>query len=583
MGSLIKTQTASKTSKPNKTPSLPVGYEDFEEVRTEGLYYVDKTGLVQQLFENRSKVTLFTRPRRFGKTLNMSMLEHFFEIGSDPSLFDGLEIMQRQDLCKQHMGQYPVIFLTLKDVARDSFAKSFARFKDIVVDEIKRHNYLSNSEVLSADEKSDYAALRSANFNKADFAYVLTKLCTLLEKHHGKKTVILIDEYDVPLDKAYINGYYDEMIDLIRAMFSAAFKTNTSLQLAVLTGCLRVSKESVFTGLNNFRVCGISDLKYTECFGFTESEVKEMLEYYGVSDRLQDAKAWYDGYMFGTQEIYCPWDVINFCYTLRSCPTAQPTAYWINTSGNDLIKRLIERSNSGTVRAEIESLINGSTIEKNLNLNITHREIEEDINNLWSLLFMTGYLTTAEQPKLGPYGFSYKLRIPNFEIKLIYRQQVMNWFSEAMNSEARAKSKQIQQLFKAFEQADAQTLEELLNRRLLTTISFMDAHENFYHGFLLALLEACPSWAVRSNTEGGYGRSDIMVQNEDYSFVAIVEIKSLRAGNFDKLEQSCAQALEQIDKKRYTAQFEMYGINPPITKYGIAFCGKRCKVVCDAP
>ena len=566
---LSEAQTASSKKR------LPISLDNFEQLRHENLYYVDKTGLVEEMLDNWPGVTLFTRPRRFGKSLNMSMLQCFFEVGSDPALFDGLRIMQRPDLCERYMGKFPVISLTLKDVARNSFDKSFFRLKEIVLDEILRHEYLFDSKKLTDRDKATYEALASGDFTNKDFPYSITKLCALLEKHHGQKTVILIDEYDVPLDKAYIYKYYDKMVDLIRAMFSSALKSNKSLQFAVLTGCLRVSKESIFTGLNNFRVCGTSDNKYTEFFGFTEGEVREMLEYYGRKNRLKDAKAWYDGYHFGDQEIYCPWDVINFCADIKNNANAEPKNYWVNTSSNDIVRDLINRCDTEVAKVEIENLISGGTITKKISENITHREIKNNNNNLWSLLYMTGYLTLAETPRNG----TYTLRIPNYEITQIYKDQIIDWFENKLSVDVKDKSEKYQKFFDAFEQGDAPVVEKFLSEYLLDTISFNDSDEGFYHGTLLTLLTLCSRWYARSNTEEGYGRGDIRVDKPDYSFGAIVEVKSLKADEYKKLDDTCNAAMDQIERNKYTNRQILEGYSP-IYKYAITFCVKRCRVVC---
>ena len=565
-------------SKPSSTLVLSIGYEDFKEVRTEGLYYVDKTGLIEQLLTTKAKVTLFTRPRRFGKTLNMSMLKYFFEIGSDPSLFDGLSIMQRKDLCEQYMGQYPVISLTLKEVEGKDFDSAYNSLCGLIQAEADRLNYLADSPSISNVDKQNFLQLLSNKPEKNTIKGSLKTLCKLLEKHHGKKVIVLIDEYDVPLDKAYINGYYDEMIDLIRAMFGSALKTNSSLQLAVLTGCLRVSKESVFTGLNNFKVCGVSDLKYTEYFGFTEGEVHKMFEYYSVENRIQDAKEWYDGYRFGNQEIYCPWDIINFCDDLYTDPDFKPIPYWTNTSGNDVVQTLINKCDTEFVKDDIEELINGGTIVKELNLNITHKEINEDINNLWSLLYMTGYLTTTKPPNEDIFS----LRIPNHEINQIYNKQVRGWFKNTMRKEAREKNKELQNLYKAFEVGDSATIEELLNERLLNTISYNDSDEAYYHGFLTGILDARPDWGIASNHEAGHGRPDIILKTTTKKFGAIIEVKHLKAKETKKLNEECKKALKQIEDQKYASVL----INKKYThiyRYGIAFAGKCCKVAVQKP
>ena len=557
---------------------FPIGFEDFGEIRADSFYYVDKTGLIEQLLTKKAKVTLFTRPRRFGKSLNVSMLKHFFEMDSDPALFDGLSITKRKDLCEQYMGKYPVVSLTLKEVGGLDFESAYAGLCAAIQREAMRHYYLKSSDTLSVEEKETFVRLLTNEPTTKDIKSSIKTLSTLLEKHHGQKTIILIDEYDVPLDKAYINGYYKKMIDLMRAFLGSALKTNSSLQFAVLTGCMRVSKESIFTGLNNFDVRGISDDRYTECFGFTETEVREMFEYYDRENRLQDAKEWYDGYHIGDQEIYCPWDVTKFCADIKENENAEPKLYWINTSGNDIVRRLIEKSDATSVKEDLRALINGNPIEKKLNLNITHAEIDENINNLWSLLYTTGYLTDVCSPQAGVHT----LRIPNREIKQIYVEQVEGWFEEGLSREAQEKNSKIQSLYIAFEEGDAPTLEKLIDERLIASVSSIDAHENFYHAFLLALFNANPEWAARSNVEAGYGRGDIKVNNANYTLRAIVELKNIPAktGSFDMLDDACREAMDQIDKKEYTACFREYG-PAPVLKYGIAFFGKRCRVVCE--
>ena len=575
-GALRKELAMHEVKTAHKKKRLPISTDNFEQVRNENLYYVDKTALVEQLLNNWAEVTLFTRPRRFGKSLNMSMLRHFFEIGSDLSLFDGLTITQRTDLCEQYMGKYPVISLTLKDVNGLNFESAYDSFCRIIQSEALRHYYLKDSDVLLPKEKEMFKSLLSDNPKKENIKNSLQILSALLEKHYSQKTIILIDEYDVPLDKAYLNGYYDEMLDLIRALFDSVLKSNTSLQFAILTGCLRVSKESVFTGLTNFRVCDVSDLKFAEYFGFTQNEVEEMFEYYGFENRLKDAKMWYDGYHFGDKEMYCPWDVMSFCDDLQSNSSAEPRSYWINTSGNDIVRQLIERNSTDFVKADIEALIAGKTIEKKLNLNITHREINYNINNLWSLLYMTGYLTTTKTPSKG----MCTLCIPNYEINLIFQDQVQDWFDECMYKEAREKSEKLERLYKAFETGDASTVEELLNERLLTTISFSDAYEGFYHGFLVGILNARPVWGTSSNSESGHGKSDIILKSAGNKFGAVIEIKRLPAGEFDKLNHACEQALQQIEDRQYTTILKQESYTQ-IYKYGIAFCVKKCRVVCE--
>ena len=486
---------------------LPVGIENFEEIRTQDFYYVDKTGLIVDLLASWGKVNLFTRPRRFGKTLNMSMLKCFFEISGDKSIFDGLAISREKTLCETYMGKYPVVFVSLKGVDGLTFEDAYERLRRTIQEEASRQQFLLESNHISETDKAPLKALLERNETTSDIVTSLKMLCTLLEKHCGQRVILLIDEYDVPLDKAYAHGYYEQMIDLIRAMFGAALKTNDSLFFAVLTGCLRVSKESIFTGLNNLMVHSISDTSFDEYFGFTDAEVGKMLADYGLESHHAEACAWYDGYRFGGQDVYCPWDVINYCYALRASEHAKPKAYWMNTSGNDMVRRLISKGTDGTTQIEIERLIAGETIIKTLNENLTHNEIDANIGNIWSLLYMTGYLTVADYPD----GNRYELKIPNYEVRQIFTQQVLEWF----NDKARAETDKLSDLYAAFETGDVTTITEFLNSQLLDTVSFYDAHESFYHGFLLALLSTCASWRVSSNAETGKGRSDIIVERKD--------------------------------------------------------------------
>ena len=547
---------------------LPVGIDSFEKLRKEDFYYVDKTGLIADLMANWGEVNLFTRPRRFGKTLNMSMLKCFFEIGSDKSIFDGLTISREKTLCETYMGKYPVVFVSLKGVDGLTFDVAYKALSEIVRKEALRLQFLNESERLTADEKKSLKRITSGEYDEMDIRNSLQMLSSLLEKHYGQKVILLIDEYDVPLDKAYAHGYYEQMIDLIRAMFGAALKTNDSLFFAVLTGCLRVSKESIFTGLNNLMVHSISDTSFDEYFGFTDAEVGKMLADYGLESHHAEARAWYDGYRFGGQDVYCPWDVINYCYALRSDPEAEPKAYWLNTSGNDMVRSLIDCVESGTTQMEIEELIAGKTISKALNEQLTHNEIRKNVNNIWSLLYMTGYLTIAQKPS----GGKYLLRIPNREVRQIFTQQVLEWF----NDKARAETDKLSDLYAAFETGDAATITEFLNSQLLDTVSFYDAHESFYHGFLLALLNTCANWRVTSNAETGKGRSDIIVERKDRKVGFVVEVKDVK--DEGKLDHACEAAMQQIEDKDYTAVLRRYRVKE-IWKYGIAFWDKECRVV----
>ena len=550
------------------TKKLPVGIDSFEKLRREDFYYVDKSRMIVDLMANWGEVNLFTRPRRFGKTLNMSMLKCFFEIGTDKSLFDGLAVSKEKELCEKYMGKYPVVFVSLKGVDGLTFEDAYRRLRGIIREEALRLSFLKSSEKLDEDDLRSFLRILSEQDTSADMVGSLRMLCTLLEKHCGQKPILMIDEYDVPLDKAYYHGYYPQMIDLIRAMFQAALKTNSSLFFAVLTGCLRVSKESIFTGLNNLKVCSISDVKFDEFFGFTDEEVRAMLSAYGLENHYEETREWYDGYRFGGQDVYCPWDVINYCDDLLSNPRQKPRAYWMNTSGNDMVRRLIDRSTNGTTQMEIERLIAGETITKTLNEQLTHNEVDASIENIWSLLYMTGYLTAVDYPD----GNRYELRIPNREVRQIYMQQVLSWFNHKVESE----TDKLTNLYAAFETGDTETIKEILDEQLLDTVSFYDARESFYHGFLLALLSTCANWNVSSNIETGKGRSDIIAGRKDRKVGFVVEVKDVK--DEEKLESACEAALRQIDERDYTAILRRFRVKE-IRKYAIAFWDKECRVV----
>ncbi len=546
---------------------LPLGVDSFEKLRQEGFYYIDKSMLIADLLDGWSEVNLFTRPRRFGKTLNMSMLKSFFEIGTDPKLFDGLAITKETKLCEEYMGRFPVVYISLKDINGLSFQKAERGLRDVLTDEARRLNFLQTSGAITEEERSDFQQMVRGDYSRLELNASLKLLTTLLYKHYGQKVILLIDEYDVPLDKAYENGYYRDMIDLIRTMFSKALKTNDSLYFAVLTGCLRVSKESIFTGLNNLKVHSIADERFDEYFGFTEDEVKVLFEEYGIDEHLQECKEWYDGYRFGGQDIYCPWDVLNYAYDLVGSTKAQPKTYWLNTSGNDKVRRLIEMANTGTAQMEIEDLIAGQTIYKELNDQLTHEEIEKDIRNLWSLLFMTGYLTMVGTPN----GNVYELAIPNREVRQIFTQQVLKWFNDSVSVDT-----ELTELYTAFETGNAEKIEEILGQKLLDTISYHDDYESFYHGFLMALLSACAAWSATSNAETGKGRSDIKVERKDRKKGFIVEVKHVKDER--KMDEMSEEALKQIIDKKYVAPLKRYRIKD-VWMYGITFCDKECRVL----
>lgn len=551
---------------------LPVGLENFQEIEKSGFYYVDKTKLIEQLFENWSKVNLFTRPRRFGKTLNMSMLKSFFEIGADRTLFDGLYISRNQKLCEEYMGKYPVIFLSLKGIDGLSFEAAKYRLTELIGVEAERFAFLADSEKLTENERSKYRAiihLVNGKYSMDEDMLVssLQTLSQLLCRHYGQKAIILIDEYDVPLDKAFQHGYYKEMVSLIRGLFGQALKTNDDLQFAVLTGCLRVSKESIFTGLNNFKVYAADDVRYDEEFGFTNEEVKKLLANYNLQEHFEKVKEWYDGYHFGDADIYCPWDVINYVDDLLSDPNVQPKSYWINSSGNDLVKRFIEQADI-TTKDEIEQLIAGNAVEKRIRSDLTYDEIDNSIDNIWSVLFTTGYLTRLGKADNGVY----KLIIPN--------QEIREWFNQIVANNRAS----IDKINQGFLEGKAETIQRELTMFLGETIRVFDTKarneekEIFYHDILLGILKNYPGWVVKSNRESGDGFAAILLKPKNPDAGIIVELKDVRS--LHDLDQACERALEQIKDRRYDTELREDGRND-ILAYGIAFCRKRCKVVVE--
>ena len=550
---------------------LPVGIENFEEIRKEGFYYVDKTGLIRDLLNSWGKVNLFTRPRRFGKTLNMSMLKSFFEIGADGTLFDGLAISRETALCEAYMGKFPVVFVSLKGVDGLTFEDAYIMLKTIIRTEASRHYYLKTSEKVSTENKQIFEEILSGKYE--EMADSLRLLSQMLFQHYGKKAVLLIDEYDVPLDKAFQHGYYREMVALIRSLFGQALKTNDFLQFAVLTGCLRVSKESIFTGLNNFDVNSIVDVEHDEKFGFTESEVHELLHNYGLEDTAPEMKEWYDGYHFGNADVYCPWDVINYAKKLLADPQAEPQAFWINTSGNDLVKRFVDKADK-TTQGEIERLIAGEAIEKAVRLELTYNEIDNSIDNLWSVLFTTGYLTQAGKVERSVY----KLIIPNREVREVFILQIQEWFKETVVHD----EKPMQAFCQAFLDGNAEEIQKRLTVILGKMISILDTKakddqkENFYHGLLLGLLRSEPNWLILSNAESGDGFSDILIEPEDPDAGIVIEVKY--SPTLAGMESVCEAAMNQIKEKRYDERLRNEG-RENVTAFGIAFCKKRCRVV----
>lgn len=558
---------------------LPIGIDGFEKIRKNNFYYVDKTMLIAELLQNWGEVNLFTRPRRFGKTLNMSMLKCFFEVGCDKTLFDGLNISQEKELCEQYMGQFPVISISLKSIDGLNYRQAYGALCSVIGMEAMRFYFLTESEKLSVEEKAMYTQLiKVGNEQGGMFAMTDTIMLTslkvlsqLLSRHYGRKVILLIDEYDVPLDKAFQRGYYEEMVSLIRNLFGNALKTNDALQFAVLTGCLRISKESIFTGLNNLNVMTVSDPYFCDSFGFTDDEVRELLRFYGLEEFYNTMRDWYDGYQFGTASIYCPWDVIKYVQILLRDREAEPENYWANTSGNDLVRRFIEKANKNT-KAEIEQLVNGGTIIKNIKKELTYREIDDSIENVWSVLFATGYLTQRGRSS----GKQLRLTIPNKEIRELFIDLVKDWFKET----SRADLSKIEKFCKAFPDGDAVLIEEMLRDYLWDSISVRDTavrrnqKENFYHGMLLGLLQSQGNWLIQSNAELGEGYSDISICTSNRTGI-VIELKYADDGN---LEKGCREALKQIEERKYAIGLQRKGMKN-IIKYGIAFCEKECMVV----
>ena len=562
---------------------LPIGIENFKEFSSEDFYYVDKTLFIKELLQNWGKVNLFTRPRRFGKSLNMSMLKCFFEIGSDPALFEGLKIMQENDLRERYMGKFPVISISLKSVGGLKYDSAVAALKTVIGNEAGRFRFLRDSAKLDAADKNSYNQLinvevkGSSKYTMPDDALIdsLKTLSMLLEKHYGQKTILLIDEYDVPLDKAFQSGYYDEMVSLIRNLLGNALKTNDSLYFAVLTGCLRISKESIFTGLNNLKVHTISDVRYDEYFGFTNADVDEILKFYGLTSYKDVIRDWYDGYRFGKTDVYCPWDVINYCDEMLADPAALPKNYWANTSGNDLIRRMLKNANL-TTKNEVEELLNGGQITKRIKQELTYREIDDSIENVWSVLYATGYLTGMHVEQEDADIF--RLWIPNGEIRKLFYELVEDWFREVTRSD----TSRISRFCAAFPAGDAAVIQEMLSDYLWDSISVRDTavrrnmKENFYHGMLLGLLQNQDSWIVKSNAETGEGYSDISIQTPERTGI-VIELKYADDGN---LEAACSEALKQIEEKKYADGLKRRGTKK-IIKYGIAFWEKECMVAVD--
>ena len=555
---------------------LPVGIEDFAEIRRHGYYYVDKTQLIEQVLNRRNKVSLFTRPRRFGKTLNMSMLQHFFEIGTDPKFFQGLSISKNNELCEKHMGKYPVVSISLKSIHADSYAKAKAQLIKLVNREARRVQFLLDSDRLTAVDKALFSELLDREMEEDTLVSSLQELTELLEIHFGQQVIVLIDEYDVPLAKANQNGYYDEMALLLRNFFENVLKTNDSLEFAVLTGCLRIAKESIFTGLNNFKVYSITDTDYDETFGFVDDEVKKMLKSLNQQDHYEEVKEWYDGYRFGNTDVYCPWDVVNYCADHLTTPNATPKNYWLNTSGNEVINHFIDSVGEPQklAKTELERLVSGNVVRKRIDEAITYKELYSTIDNLWSTLFMTGYLTQRGCEDDG----RYRLVIPNREIRNIVTDNILSLFQDEVKKDGQMANAFCQALMEGKEKE----VERLLTAYMGKTISIRDTFvrksikENFYHGILLGILSFKTGWEVSSNRESGF--SDILIEIDDSDIGIVIEVKY--SDDEDQLEKDCKEALKQIKDRDYTQKLRDAGFHK-ILKYGIACQIKTCKVLVE--
>lgn len=566
-----------------KKKKLPIGIENFSEFRSDDYYYVDKTKLIETLLDNGGKVTLFTRPRRFGKSLNMNMFRHFFDIGTDATLFEGLYISQKKELCAEYLGKYPVISISLKSVDDFCFENACVLLQNVICEEAFRLQFLMKSPNLTSADKTWFEKILSGDMDRGTLVSSLRRMSILLEKHYHKKVVILIDEYDVPLAKANEHGYYDEMVFLIRNLFSNALKTNDSLKFAVLTGCLRIAKESIFTGLNNFKVYSITNVEFDEYFGFTDPEVRKLLHYYGLDDHYDTVKAWYDGYRFGNEEVYCPWDVINYCNDHLSTKDAPPGNYWLNTSGNDIINRFIDSMDDvgekkKLTQFELELLVNGETVQKRISEELTYKELYDSIDNLWSALFMTGYLTSRERMEQED-GTLYDLAIPNREVRNIITRRIMTRFNAAVEKDGET----VRKFCDALYEGKPKLVEQIFREYMQKTISIRDTFirkplkENFYHGILLGILGYKEGWTVRSNREAGNGFSDIMIAIDNSDTGIIIEVKY---DEKEDLDTECQKALQQIINVKYSELFEQNGVHR-ILKYGIACRKKDCRVMME--
>ena len=554
---------------------LPIGVDNFEKIIKNGYYYVDKTMLIKELMDLKGEVNLFTRPRRFGKTLNLSMLRYFYEDTGDvkkneanQSLFQGLKIMEQGGEYTEHMGKYPVINLTLKSAKQPTFESAYGKIKKAIADEFQRHQYILAADKIGEEDKELFRKIADRKAEYDDYSGALEFLSKCLHQATGKNTVILIDEYDVPLENAYFRGFYEEMVDFIRSLFESALKTNDFLQFAVITGCLRISKESIFTGPNHLRMISVLDRRYSEHFGFTEPETRQMMTYYGVESRFPILKEWYDGYSFGNTEVYNPWSVINFMYDLYADVNAFPHPYWVNTSSNDIIKDMIARADR-EMKRQIETLLKGGTLDIQVHEEVTYGDMHGNGENLWNFLYFTGYLT-KESEYFKESSVFLRVRIPNIEVKTIYQNTIMNWLKAMIQKE------DFHDLYRAMEDGNAQRMTDILNGQLLRTISFYDSAENFYHGFLTGILSQSENYLVKSNRESGNGRSDIMVRSPSLrgrSFILEVKVSN----EIDDLEMDAQKALDQIYDKKYMEELRAEGYKK-IDCYGISFFRKDCEV-----
>jgi len=556
--------------------ALPVGVDNFEKLISNSYYYVDKTLFIKELLDLQGEVNLFTRPRRFGKTLNLSMLRYFFEDTGDAEknarnrqLFDGLKIMEAGDRYTSRMGQSPVINLTLKSAKQNTFASAYFKIREAIASEFQRHSFLLEKEMLSEDEKERFERIMAEKAELDEYSGAIKFLSGCLLKCIGRKTIILLDEYDVPLENAWFCGFYDEMVSFIRSLFESALKTNDALDFAVITGCMRISKESIFTGLNHLNIISVLDKRYSEHFGFTPAEVEAMLHYYGHERRYGDMKVWYDGYLFGETEVYNPWSAIKFMYDLNADGDSFPRPYWVNTSSNEIIRGMVERADRET-RGQIEELLEGDTMDIAVHEEITYGDMTEGGENLWNFLFFTGYLTKAEE-YFKERTIYVKARIPNEEVKYVYQNSILKWFR------ARVKKQDFRDLYRAMEDGDAERMGEILGRQLLDTISFYDSAESFYHGFLAGILSQSQDYLVKSNRESGHGRWDLAVKSPSLRGCAfVIELKV--SADIDDLEEDAAKAVRQIREKKYMEELRQEGYKK-IFCYGIAFYRKDCEVV----